>query len=115
MIVDIVQGHASPNVEDGINKFDGSDDLYFAPGEAGNHSQWGSKCFDYRKREVFIDSNGMSCRSFNSSWASYCISWRPITLMGSDSMQSPRSSTTTMRLHADLPATTRSTLGFIAM
>ncbi|CBK25035.2 uncharacterized protein [Blastocystis hominis] len=52
VIVDIVQGHASPNVEDGINQFDGSDDLYFAPGEAGNHSQWGSKCFDYRKREV---------------------------------------------------------------
>lgn len=54
VIIDIVQSHASPNCDDGLNLFDGSDALYFAEGEAGNHKQWGSKCFDYRKREVII-------------------------------------------------------------
>lgn len=44
--------HASPNVGDGLNRFDGTDTQYFASGEAGNHSLWGSKCFDYKKREV---------------------------------------------------------------
>ena len=52
VIIDIIQSHASPNVDDGINNFDGSDDLYFVPGEAGNHAQWGSKCFNYKKPEV---------------------------------------------------------------
>lgn len=52
VIVDLVQSHASPNSEDGLNFFDGSDHQYFPSGEAGNHTLWNSKCFDYSKREV---------------------------------------------------------------
>ena len=44
--------HASPNTGDGLNLFDGSNDQYFARGEAGDHALWRSKCFDYGKREV---------------------------------------------------------------
>ena len=52
VIVDIIQSHASPNANDGLNLFDGTENLYFAEGEKGNHSLWGSKCFDYSKKEV---------------------------------------------------------------
>ena len=44
--------HASPNEGDGLNLFDGTETQYFAPGAAGTHSLWGSKCFDYKKKEV---------------------------------------------------------------
>lgn len=44
--------HASPNTGDGLNQFDGSDDQYFAPGAAGDHALWKSKCFDFAKKEV---------------------------------------------------------------
>ncbi|KAK8794149.1 hypothetical protein WA171_003274 [Blastocystis sp. BT1] len=52
VVIDIIQSHASPNIDDGLNCFDGSNHQYFAEGEAGEHRLWGSKCFDYKKREV---------------------------------------------------------------
>lgn len=52
MGVSLTRSHASPNTEDGLNFFDGSRDQYFAPGEAGDHALWKSKCFDYKKKEV---------------------------------------------------------------
>ena len=48
----LTSSHASPNVGDGLNFFDGTETQYFAAGETGTHSLWGSKCFDYKKREV---------------------------------------------------------------
>ena len=52
MGVSLTRSHASPNTEDGLNFFDGSRDQYCAPGEAGDHALWKSKCFDYKKKEV---------------------------------------------------------------
>lgn len=52
VLIDIVHSHASMNVLDGLNQFDGSDDQYFHTGEKGRHAQWDSRLFDYGKWEV---------------------------------------------------------------
>ena len=59
MIIDIVHSHASNNVNDGINRFDGTDHCYSHAGEKGYHSAWDSMIFDYSKYEVirFLLSN----------------------------------------------------------
>ena len=59
IIIDCVHSHASTNVNDGINKFDGSDSCYFHEGEKGRHEVWDSMLFDYSKYEVkrFLLSN----------------------------------------------------------
>ena len=51
--------HASSNVLDGINMFDGTDYQYFHEGPKGVHTLWDSKIFDYTKWEVlrFLLSN----------------------------------------------------------
>jgi 1,4-alpha-glucan branching enzyme len=58
-IMDIVHSHTVKNTLEGLNMFDGSEDQYFHPGERGNHPHWGSKVFNYGKREVqqFLLSN----------------------------------------------------------
>lgn len=38
VLVDIVHSHAASNVEDGINEWDGSDNMYFHAGEKGKQS-----------------------------------------------------------------------------
>ncbi|CAD8120775.1 unnamed protein product [Paramecium sonneborni] len=59
VLMDLVHSHASSNVQDGINEWDGTDYQYFHGGIKGNHKQWDSKVFDYSKWEVrrFLLSN----------------------------------------------------------
>lgn len=59
VIMDIVHSHTVKNTNEGINEFDGSDSLYFHPGERGIHPAWDSRLFDYGKEEVqrFLLSN----------------------------------------------------------
>lgn len=52
IIMDCVHSHASTNVNDGINMFDGPSNCYFHEGEKGRHSEWDSMLFDYSKYEV---------------------------------------------------------------
>ncbi|KAB2022100.1 hypothetical protein ES319_D07G185600v1 [Gossypium barbadense] len=40
--------HASNNVLDGLNMFDGTDGHYFDTGSRGHHSVWDSCLFNYR-------------------------------------------------------------------
>lgn len=59
IIIDLVHSHASSNVNDGINRFDGTDSCYSHSGPRGYHTEWDSMCFDYQKYEVkrFLLSN----------------------------------------------------------
>ncbi len=59
VLMDIVHSHSVKNLAEGLNRLDGSDHLYFHPGEKGEHPQWDSKCFDYGRPEVrqFLLSN----------------------------------------------------------
>ena len=59
VVMDIVHSHAVSNELEGLGRFDGREDLYFYPGDAGHHPAWGSRCFDYGKDEVnfFLLSN----------------------------------------------------------
>ena len=52
VIMDLVHSHASKNVNDGLNKWDGTDYQYFHEGAKGNHDLWDSRLFDYSKTEV---------------------------------------------------------------
>lgn len=40
VLLDIVHSHASKNVLDGLNAFDGTDHLYFHDGGKGRHELW---------------------------------------------------------------------------
>ena len=59
VLLDVVHSHACRNTREGINEFDGSDYQYFHQGTRGDHSAWGTKCFDYGKNQVihFLLSN----------------------------------------------------------
>ena len=59
VIMDVVHSHAVKNLYEGLNEFDGSDQMYFRSGERGNHPSWDSKIFDYGRPEVlqFLLSN----------------------------------------------------------
>ncbi len=59
VIMDLVHSHYVKNLNEGINRLDGTDGLYSLPGEAGEHPQWDSMLFDYGKYEVqhFLLSN----------------------------------------------------------
>ena len=59
VLLDMVHSHASKNVLDGLNEFDGSDHLYFHEGPRGRHEQWDSRLFNYGNHEVlrFLLSN----------------------------------------------------------
>ena len=59
VLLDVVHSHAAPNSREGINQFDGTDYQYFHAGAKGDHSAWGTKCFNYGKHEVlhFLLSN----------------------------------------------------------
>ncbi|KAI0796919.1 glycoside hydrolase superfamily [Abortiporus biennis] len=59
VLLDIVHSHASKNVLDGLNRFDGSDHHYFHSGGKGNHELWDSRLFNYGHHEVlrFLMSN----------------------------------------------------------
>jgi len=59
VIMDLVHAHYVKNVNEGLNRLDGTDHLYSKPGPAGYHAHWDSMLFDYGKREVehFLLSN----------------------------------------------------------
>ncbi|KAF2754960.1 alpha-glucan branching enzyme [Pseudovirgaria hyperparasitica] len=59
VLLDVVHSHASKNVLDGLNMFDGSDYQYFHEGAKGRHELWDSRLFNYGKHEVlrFLLSN----------------------------------------------------------
>lgn len=59
VLLDVVHSHASKNVLDGLNNFDGSDHQYFHGGAKGNHELWDSRLFNYGSHEVmrFLLSN----------------------------------------------------------
>lgn len=44
--------HASNNVLDGLNLFDGTDSHYFHSGSRGYHWMWDSRLFNYGSWEV---------------------------------------------------------------
>ncbi|KAJ0028132.1 hypothetical protein Pint_35899 [Pistacia integerrima] len=59
VLMDIVHSHASNNVLDGLNMFDGTDSHYFHSGSRGYHWMWDSRLFNYGSWEVlrFLLSN----------------------------------------------------------
>ena len=59
VIMDLVHSHSVKNVNEGLNRFDGTDCQYFHAGARGQHPTWDSLCFDYAKYEVqqFLLSN----------------------------------------------------------
>lgn len=59
VLLDVVHSHASKNVLDGLNQFDGTDHQYFHSGGKGNHELWDSRLFNYGHHEVmrFLLSN----------------------------------------------------------
>ncbi|KAG7812348.1 hypothetical protein KL921_001580 [Ogataea angusta] len=59
VLLDVVHSHASKNVEDGLNMFDGTDYCYFHGGGKGVHDQWDSRLFNYGSYETlrFLLSN----------------------------------------------------------
>ncbi|CCG84122.1 protein of unknown function [Taphrina deformans PYCC 5710] len=59
VLLDVVHSHASKNVLDGLNEFDGSDHQYFHAGPRGKHELWDSRLFNYGSYEVqrFLLSN----------------------------------------------------------
>ena len=52
VLMDVVHSHASNNILDGVNMFDGSDTHLFHAGERGYHWMWDSRLFDYSQWEV---------------------------------------------------------------
>lgn len=59
VLLDIVHSHASKNVYDGLNQFDGTESCFFHDGPRGQHTLWDSRLFDYTQWEVmrFLLSN----------------------------------------------------------
>jgi 1,4-alpha-glucan branching enzyme len=59
VLLDVVHSHASKNVLDGLNEFDGTDHHYFHEGGKGRHDLWDSRLFNYGHHEVmrFLLSN----------------------------------------------------------
>ncbi len=59
VLLDLVHSHAVKNTAEGINLFDGTTWQFFHDGDKGEHSAWGTKCFNYGKDEVihFLLSN----------------------------------------------------------
>lgn len=47
VLLDIVHSHASKNVADGLNQWDGTNSCYFHDGPRGEHSLWDSRLFNY--------------------------------------------------------------------
>jgi 1,4-alpha-glucan branching enzyme len=59
VLLDVVHSHASKNVLDGLNEFDGTDAGFFHAPPRGEHALWDSKLFNYASYEVlrFLLSN----------------------------------------------------------
>ncbi|CAL8082225.1 unnamed protein product [Orchesella dallaii] len=59
VLLDVVHSHASKNVLDGLNQWDGTGAGYFHDGPKGEHPLWDSRLFNYSEHEVlrFLLSN----------------------------------------------------------
>ncbi|XP_041365409.1 1,4-alpha-glucan-branching enzyme-like [Gigantopelta aegis] len=59
VLLDIVHSHASKNVVDGLNNFDGTSACFFHDAGRGTHDLWDSRLFNYTEWEVmrFLLSN----------------------------------------------------------
>lgn len=59
VMLDVVHSHASKNVQDGLNEFDGTKSCFFHDGVRGEHTLWDSRLFNYVEHEVlrFLISN----------------------------------------------------------
>lgn len=59
VLLDVVHSHACPNVGEGLQFQDGTEDQYFLSGGQGWHPAWGTKLFNYGRNEVlhFLLSN----------------------------------------------------------
>ena len=59
VLLDVVHSHACPNVGEGLQLQDGTEDQYFLEGGQGWHPAWGTKLFNYGRVEVlhFLLSN----------------------------------------------------------
>ncbi|KAL5007568.1 hypothetical protein ScPMuIL_016374 [Solemya velum] len=59
VLLDVVHSHASKNVDDGLNQFDGTNSCFFHDGGRGTHDLWDSRLFNYTEWEVlrFLLSN----------------------------------------------------------
>ncbi|XP_017302373.1 1,4-alpha-glucan-branching enzyme-like [Diaphorina citri] len=59
VLLDVVHSHASKNVLDGLNEFDGTQACFFHDGPRGTHPLWDSRLFNYSEIEVlrFLLSN----------------------------------------------------------
>lgn len=59
VLLDVVHSHASKNVLDGLNQFDGTNTCFFHDGARGDHPLWDSRLFNYSEYEVlrFLLSN----------------------------------------------------------
>lgn len=54
VLLDLTHSHASKNVLDGLNEFDGTDGCYFHAGLRGHHELWDSRLFNYSESVYFI-------------------------------------------------------------
>ena len=59
VFLDTIHSHASKNIGEGLNMFNGEENQYFHPGNRGTHPIWDSKLFNYGNIEVqrFLLSN----------------------------------------------------------
>ena len=59
VLLDVVHSHACPNVGEGLQLQDGTDEQYFLTGGEGWHPAWGTRLFNYNRPEVlhFLLSN----------------------------------------------------------
>ncbi|KAL3098247.1 hypothetical protein niasHS_002083 [Heterodera schachtii] len=59
VLLDVVHSHASKNVADGLNQWDGTNAGYFHDNVRGYHTQWDSRLFNYNETETlrFLLSN----------------------------------------------------------
>ena len=59
VLLDVVHSHACPNVGEGLQLQDGTENQYFLEGGEGWHPAWGTKLFNYGRPEVlhFLLSN----------------------------------------------------------
>uniref|UniRef100_A0A914HCV5 1,4-alpha-glucan branching enzyme n=1 Tax=Globodera rostochiensis TaxID=31243 RepID=A0A914HCV5_GLORO len=52
VLLDVVHSHASKNVADGLNQWDGTNAGYFHDNVRGYHTQWDSRLFNYNETET---------------------------------------------------------------
>lgn len=54
VLLDVVHSHASKNVVDGLNQFDGTNSCYFHDGSRGTNDLWDSRLFNYTEYDFWV-------------------------------------------------------------